>query len=200
MDLKNIWQQSNEDDRDLTKLLDSARLKNLQSKLPLGKLRQHLLYGMVWAVVITVGYGVIFVIFPIWQVHIALGVVIAFNLYVIVDSWKLYRKTPATILPTHSLKEELTFHYESFQRWWAMQQKISLFVYPVAAAGGFVLGGVSGSGKTVEEFLYNGKVLVALAIAVAILVPACYFLARWMFYYAYGKYIKQLKATLDELD
>ncbi len=59
--------------------------------------------------------------------------------------------------------------------------------------------GVEGSGKTVEVFLYNPKMIMILVITVLVLVPICYCGARWMFNYAYGKHLKKLKNLIDEL-
>lgn len=199
MDLENIWKQNSRQDEALNKLFDAGNFSKLQSRLPLKKLRTHLLIGIVWAILITTGYIVLFFFIHIWQVYIALGVLVFFNTVILADSWKLYRKTPPTITPSNSVKEELMVHYNSFHRWWTVQQKISLFVYPVAVAGGFILGGSVGSGKPVETFLYNSKMLSILCITVLVLVPLCYFGAKWTFNYAYGKYLKQLKATIDEM-
>ena len=199
MDIENTWQQGHKNDPDLNKLLTTSDLGKIQSKLPLKKLKQNLLIGIVSAVVISSGYLVIFFLIHIWQVQAALGVLIVFNTVILVDSWRLYRRIPATLSPSNSLKEELALHYNSFQRWWAVQQKMGLFVYPVAAAGGFVLGGTLGSGKPVAAFLDNPKMVGILGITILVLVPICYFGARWMFNYAYGKHLKQLKATIDDL-
>ena len=74
-----------------------------------------------------------------------------------------------------------------------------MYVYPIAIAGGFILGGVEGSGKSVEAFLYNPKILIFLGVTLLLLVPACYYGARWMYNYAYGKHLKNLKLSIDEL-
>lgn len=199
MDLENIWRQNSERDDDLNKLLDKGNYSKLQSRLPLKKLRTNLLIGIIWAILITVGYIVLFFFISVWQVYIALGVLVVFNTLILLESWKLYRRTPSTVTPSNSLNKELMVHYNSFQRWWSVQERISIFVYPIAVAGGFILGGVMGSGKPVEAFLYNGKVLGILGITTLTIVPICYFGARWMFNYAYGKHLKILKATIDEL-
>ena len=89
--------------------------------------------------------------------------------------------------------------YYGFQRWWHIQEKLGLYVYPIAIAGGFILVGVEGSGKSVEAFLYNPKILIFLGVTLLLLVPACYYGARWMYNYAYGKHLKNLKLSIDEL-
>jgi MFS family permease len=200
MDLENIWQQHDNGDNALNALLDRGHFSKLQSRMPLKKLKNNLLIGIAWAVLITIGYIIAFFFISLWQVYIALGILIIFNIIIMIDSWKLYRRTPSVITLSNSLKQELLLHYTSFQQWWSVQEKISLFVYPVAVVGGFILGGVLGSGKPVEAFLYNGKMLGILGITVIVLVPLCYFGARWMFNYAYGRYLKQLKATIDDLE
>jgi hypothetical protein len=199
MDIENIWQHESNNDDALNKFLNQGEFSKFQSRLPLKKLKQNLLIGIIWAILITIGYIVLFFVIEIWQVYIALGVLITFNTLIMLDSWKLYKKTPSTISSSNSLKEELTLHYNSFQRWWTIQQKVSLFVYPIAVTGGFILGGTLGSNKPVETFLYNSKMLGILGITVLIMVPLCYFGAKWMFNYAYGKHLKKIKSTIVDL-
>jgi hypothetical protein len=199
MDIENIWQQGGNNDDAFIRLLNTTDFSKLQSRLPLKKLRQNLLIGNIWALLITIGYIVLFFLIDIWQVNVALSVMVIFNIIIMLDSWKLYKNTPSTISPSNSLKQELTQHYNSFQRWWAIQEKISLFVYPIAVAGGFILGGILGSKKPVETFLYNSKMLGILGVTVLVMVPLCYFGAKWMFNYGYGKHLKNIKSTIDDL-
>jgi hypothetical protein len=199
MDIENIWQQGGNNDDALNKLLNTTDFSKLQSRLPLKKLKLNLLIGIIWALLITIGYIVLFLVIDIWQVHVALSVLIIFNTLIMLDSWKLHKNTPSTISPSNSLKQELTLHYNSFQHWWAIQQRVSLFVYPIAVTGGFILGGTLGSNKPVEAFLYNSKMLGILGVTVLIMVPLCYFGAKWMFNYAYGKHLKKIKFAIDDL-
>jgi hypothetical protein len=199
MDINEIWQQGGNNDDALNKLLNTGDFSKLQSKLPLKKLKQNLLIGIIWALLITIGYIILFFVIDIWQVDVSLSVLVIFNTLIMLDSWRLYKKTPSTISPSNSLKQEITLHYNSFQQWWAIQQKVSLFVYPIAVTGGFILGGTLGSNKPVEAFLYNNKMLGILGITVLIMVPLCYFGAKWMFNYAYGKHLKKIKSTIDDL-
>lgn len=199
MNIENIWRQETKKDDELNTLLTTGDFGKLQSKLPLKQLKQNLLIGIVWALLISIGYIIIFFLFSIWQVYVSLGVLIVFNAIIILSSWRLYKRTPSVISTSNSLKEELSLHYNSFQQWWSVQQKFSLFVFPIAIAGGFILGGSLGSGKPVDEFMYNPKMLIALSITILVLVPLCYFGAKWMFNYAYGKHLKKLKSAIDDL-
>lgn len=199
MDLKNIWQQEHGSDDALKKLLEQGDFSKLSSRLPLKKLKSNLLIGLICAIMITIMYVVVFFYFPIWQVRITLAILVISNMTILIGSWKLYRQVPGTITPSNSLKEELTLHFNSFQRWWSLQQKLSIFIYPIALTGGFILGGVVGSAKTVEELMYNSRMLGILGITLMMMVPLCYLGARWMFNYAYGSHLEKIKAIIDEL-
>ena len=200
MDLENIWQQAGNKDDMLNRILQQKNFDHLHSKLPLKKLKKNLLTGIAWAILITAGYLVLFYFIHIWQVYVALSIVIAFNIWIIILTWRLYKTIQDTITPSNSLKQELQKNYDGFQKWWAIQARLGLYVYPVAATGGFMLGGVVGSGKTVEAFLYRPSILIILVITVAIITPVCYYLAKLMFKYAYGRHLKKLKELIDELN
>lgn len=199
MNIENTWQQSAGSDDALNKMLQINEFSNLHSKLPLAKLKKNLLIGLILAILITAIYVVLIFFISIWQVHLAIAIAILFNIWVGLDTWKLYTNINANISATNSLKDELQKNYSGFQKWWRIQERLGLFVYPIAATGGFILGGVDGSGKSVEAFLYNPKMLVVLGVTLLILVPLCYYGARWMFNYAYGKHLKKLKQLIDEL-
>ena len=199
MNIENTWQQSAGSDDALNKMLQTNEFSNLHSKLPLAKLKKNLLIGLILAILITAIYVVLIFFISIWQGHLAIVIAILFNIWVGLDTWKLYTNINANISATNSLKNELQKNYSGFQKWWRIQERLGLFVYPIAATGGFILGGVEGSGKPVEVFLYNPKMLLVLGVTLLILVPLCYYGARWMFNYAYGKHLKKLKQLMDEL-
>jgi hypothetical protein len=63
-----------------------------------------------------------------------------------------------------------------------------------------MLGGISGSNKSVEVFMNKPGILLALFIALVILVPACWYLTKWMFNYSFGKHLKALKENIRALE
>ena len=200
MDIENVWKQISGSDDSLNRLLQQEDFSKLHSKLPLKKLKKNLLSGMIWALIITLAYITILFFIHFWQVYFSLGILIIFNTWLMFKSWKLYKQTASTITPTNSLKQELTENYNSFQRWWSLQQKVSLVVYPIATAGGFIIGGVLGSGKSIEAFLYHPRMLVILGITVLLFMPLSYFAAKWLFNHVYGKHLKKLKLLIDDLN
>lgn len=199
MDIHDKWQQSQESDDMLNKLLQQKDFHHHQSKMPLKKLKNNLVVGIFWVFLINGAYLSVFIFTSIWQVNFALTVLVIFNTWIMVDSWRLYKNTNESISSPNSLREELQKNYTSFQKWWSIQLRASLFVFPIAVSGGFILGGVVGSGKTVEAFLYNPRMFLILGITMLVLCPLCYYVAKWIFHYSYGKHLKKLKVFIDEL-
>ena len=199
MDLEKVWKEGGGSDDELNKLLEQNKFDNIYSKSPLRKLKSNLLWGFVWAILITAGYIALFFVLTIWQVYVALVVAIIFNVWIMALSWRLYKSINEFVTTTNSLKEELQKNHDAFVKWWHIQEKAGLFVYPIAVIGGFITGGVLESGKSVEDFLYNPRMLLILGITILVFVPLCYYGARWMFKYAYGRHLKKIKLIIDEL-
>ncbi len=80
------------------------------------------------------------------------------------------------------------------------QIKVALFIYPISAAAGFMLGGVVGSSKAAEAFMQKTVIWIILLVVVIILTPLCYLLARWMLRYSFGKHLDTLQEKTNELE
>ena len=74
-----------------------------------------------------------------------------------------------------------------------------MIIYPISAAGGFMLGGYVGSGKPIEQFMSKPAVLIALVISIIVLVPICHHFAKWMDKKAFGQFADVLKQNIDML-
>ena len=197
MNFEETWKNIGQHDDILNGLISKNTISKYGSNLPINKLKSNLLGGIFWAILLTSGYIFLLFVTKTWLVNVTLVIMSLFNCWVMMDSYKLY-KLISKITP-FNLKQQLESNYSALSRWRTLQQRASLFIYPVSVSGGFILGGVIGSGKPALLFLYDPKILVALAIAVIVLTPACYFLANWMFKIAYGKHMESLKAIIDEL-
>lgn len=199
MDLRQTWQQSQEHGKE--RLEDFLPGKGLDhgSRHPLHQLRRNMFFGFIWAVLISLGYLILMFIFPIWPVVAGLAVVLAFNIYFLLSSYQLYRQLPALLNGHHSLRQGLERFYEAFMETNRLTMYAAKFVYPVAAAAGFMLGGVLGSGKALET-LFQKPAFPLIMIGVALLItPFALKLAAWLTEAAYGKYLRQLKDHLDAL-
>lgn len=201
MSNNNTWNDINEaQDDDLAALLKPSRLSGITSNHPLEKIKRNLRINMIWAVVLCALYIFLIFRFPIWQVQLCVAVVLLFTLWALYTAYAQYKQMNSHVSPMNAVLDELKRHYQSINHWMRTQQLVALFIYPISATGGFMLGGVSGSGKSVASFISKPPVLIALLIALAVLVPACWFLTKWMFRYSFGKHMKKLKENIDALE
>ncbi|HEX4875046.1 MAG TPA: hypothetical protein VFV31_00135 [Chitinophagaceae bacterium] len=198
MSLEQQWKQLDEQgDEELRSLLQPRKLQRLQSRNPLQKIKSLIVAGLIFSVAITALYGYLLVAYPYWPITVSLIVVIGFNVWVSVTSWQLYRQINPFV--QEAVLQEMQHYYNSVMNWYRLQERVALFVYPVALAGGFLLGGMEGSGKSIEQIMSKPIMWVALGICMLILVPLCWWFARWMFRKSFGRYLKQLKQNMDAL-
>lgn len=199
MNIEQNWKQLNEQgDEDLSGLLQPGKLKKLHSSNPLQKIKFYLLVSVIWSVLIAGLYVFIMYRFPQWPVLLCIGVVLVFTLWAGYTSWQQYKSIhPGT--QGASLLAEMQKHYDAIHAWMKTQMRVSIFVYPVAVTGGFMVGGMMGSGKSIAYFLSKPPVVVALLVSVAVLVPLCTWLAKWMFRKSFGKHLATLKDNIDTL-
>jgi hypothetical protein len=201
MSIENTWNNINDDkDDDLSSLLQQKRLSKLSSHNPLQKIKRNLLISMIWGIAICAAYVMIIFYFRIWQVQVSMGLVLLFSVWALYTSYQQYKKIDTAVSSVNPVLLELKRNHQSLTTWSKTQQHVALLIYPISATGGFMLGGVAGSGKSVEDFMGNPFILVALLITLAILVPACYYLAKWMFNYSFGKHLNILQKNIQELE
>ena len=187
-------------DADFEALLKPAQLSKLQSNGTLQKIRKNLRLNIYWGALVCLLYIFIICRYPLWQVQGALVIVLAFSLWAIYSAWAVYKKIGPDISDSNSLLDELKRHQRSLQNWIAVQKRVALFIYPISAAGGFMLGGFIGSGKPVAVFMSKPIVLIALVVVTVILVPLCHLLAKWMFKLSFGKCLDKLGQNIQALE
>lgn len=201
MSINKTWEAINDPhDDDLSSLLKTTRLSKISSHNPLEKIKKNLLLNMILALFICGLYIWVIFTFRIWQVQLAIFIVLIFSLWAIYTAYHQYKRIGTIISSSSSLLSEMKRHYASIMDWMSLQQRVALFIYPVSATGGFMLGGAEGSGKPVAEFMSKPLILIVLVIALLVLVPACYYLAKWMFKISFGKHLAVLKRNIEELE
>jgi hypothetical protein len=199
MNIEEQWKDMGEQQDDqLSALLTMTDINKLPSKDPLQKIKNNLLIHGVWAVVISGLYIFILVRFPFWQLLLCLGIVLLFTVSGIIKSLLLYQQLSSTN-PALTVLQQMEHHYYTIQKWINIQQWVGLFIYPVSAAGGFMLGGFIGSGKPIEVITQKPAMIIALLISVVVLVPLCFYLAKWMSRKAFGQYAEALKQNIGSL-
>jgi hypothetical protein len=200
MSIEQNWKQLNEGgDDDLSSLLQPGRLQNIHSSNPLQKIKRHLFINICWGLVIILLYVFVMIKFPFWQIWLTIGLTLAFTVWGVCTAYIQYKGIRPGASSQSSLLVEMERHYEGIRNWVKLQMKVAVFIYPVAAVGGFMVGGIPGSGKSIEVFLNKPFVWVALLITVAILVPCGLYTAKWMLAKSFGKYLTVLKKNIDEL-
>ncbi len=201
MSIEKIWGSiNNKQDDDLVSLLHTSKISKLSSHNPMDKIRKNLLLNMIWGILVCLFYLFIICYFWYWQVQVMISIVLLFSLWATYTAYKEYKKITATVSATNSVLNELKRHQHSITNWMKTQQRVALYIYPVSAAGGFLLGGVLGSGKPVHVVMGKPMMYVILLVTIAILVPACYYFARWMFKYSFGKHLEALKVNIKALE
>lgn len=200
MSLENQWQHMNEQgDDDLTALMNNPQLNKLTSHQPLQKIKHNLLINMAWGIGIAIGYVLILIYFPFWQVRLCIGIVLLFTLWAIGTAYSQYKSIQPFVSSQNSLLAEMRRHHASMIQWMRTQERVALFIYPISTAGGFMLGGAMGSGKSVDFFMSKPVVQIALVICIAVMVPLAYWLAKWLFKKSFGKHLKSLGENIEAL-
>ena len=103
------------------------------------------------------------------------------------------------MIGTKPLLIELEKIKYQMDKWMKNQKLIGIFIYPIGATGGFILGGSIGSGKPVNEFMNNTFTIITLLVSIVALTIVCSVLVKWMFNYSFGNYLKKLQSNIDSL-
>ncbi len=198
MDLKEIWKATEASSEKLPEINSIDQLNSKGLKNPLKQAKKMLGKNIIYSVVIGIIYIPILFIYQYWQIQLFIGITLVFTTWAGYTGFKLYQ-TIETNVTANNLLSELKRVVYTLEEWIRVQCKVAIFVYPLSATGGYFLGGVIGSGKTVDEFISRPFVIYALIVTIIILTPTCYYLSKWMFNYSFGKAIKQMKKLIEEL-
>jgi len=198
MSFEQDWEAITPADKALADLLEKG-VPKLPSKDPLQKVKRNLLYNAIMGFCIAVFYIVIICKFPVWQVWVCIGTVFLFTVWASVDALRHHLAIQQSHA-AHNLLQEMKRHYQALTHWMKMQQQVALFIYPVAGAGGFMIGGSLGAGRTIDEVMHKPIMMIIMVITVLLLIAPCFYLARWMNKKAFGNYVQQLKQNIDALE
>ncbi|MFT3681402.1 MAG: hypothetical protein QM791_14085 [Ferruginibacter sp.] len=200
MNINDQWKKmSEETGNELPGLFDMSSIKSSISKDPLQVLKKNILINTVWAAVIAAGYLFILLhYFFYWQLSLCMGSMFLFTLAGVAQNINLYRSIGLSAAG-NSVLEEMLRHYTNIRQWIKNQEIAMIFIYPVAAAGGFMLGLLLFSGKPLAVLMQRPTIIISLVVLVILLVPAGYFLGKYLNRKAFGQYCDQLKGNIDAL-
>ncbi|HTL08494.1 MAG TPA: hypothetical protein VL307_09570 [Chitinophagaceae bacterium] len=200
MTLTEQWKQLEAADTDLAEVLQPGFAKHI-SKDPMLTIQRNLWYHSLMGIAIIVFYLFLLWEFPVWQVILCIGVVLLFTLWAVVKALLLRRqllRIAASHLQ-HSLLQQMRYHQMAMGGWMKVQQKAGLVMYPLGAAGGFMIGGSLGAGKSIDTILQNPTLQLIMLLVVLLLVPPCFYLAKWMCRKSFGQYLQQLNSNIAAL-
>ncbi len=200
MELQHAWNAPLPDDPALRAMLRTAQLQGNGPRDPLATLRKNLAINLAWAVIMGIAMLALLLSTPSLTVRLCLSVPVLFCVWSAWDTWKLRASIPIGISAENNVLHELKRHLSALRRWVQVGQRSGLLVYPFSAAGGFVLGGLAGSGGTVAELMTKPGMIWLLLISVVILTPLCWVVTRWMYRLAFGAQEEALRLRIAELE
>jgi hypothetical protein len=198
MDLKQIWNATEPSTQQLPQINSIKEIKSKGLRNPLKLAKKMLMQNIVWSVLIAISYIPIVFYFNYWQIQLLIGITFVFTVWAVYSAIKLYQSIQSNVT-ANSLLSELKRVDVILNQWMQVQSKVALFIYPLSATGGYFVGGVLASGKTVNEFLSKPIIIYILIITVIILTPLCYYLTKRMFKISFGKVLTQINILIQEL-
>ena len=200
MDLDKIWGELGKEPVEGGLIKGQSQLKNVKSLHPLIEVRNNLRITNFWGIVISIGYIVLMILYPYWQVLLGFSVVLTFNIVFIVQGIRIRRQLPRSVDAGHSMLHEMKVHHTAVTKWIENQMYAARFVFPVAAASGFMMGGMWGSGKSLELLFTKPIFPISMLISAVLFSFAGIWLAKKMFGISYQKFLDRLQVNIDLLE
>lgn len=196
MDLREVWKRVEAEK--LSQPVAGAVEVRTTSKHPVAKLKRAYLISTAFALVFLIGFIVLFFKYDEPLVKGSLVLVIAGYIFFLVVNFSMYRKINVALPVDQSLRKALAHTHDFITDNIRFQERVALYLYPIAAASGFLMGGASGG--DLDAMLQKKIVLIILLVTVAILTPVGFYIARWMYRVSYGKCLIEIKGLINELD
>ncbi len=196
MDLREVWKRMEVEK--LTKPVLGAVEVRKTSRHPVQRMKNAYLITAGFSVACLIGFIILFFLFHEPLVKGSLVLVIAGYIFFLTTNFSMYRKINTALPVDQSLKTVLAYTHNIISENIRFQERVALYIYPIAATSGFLMGGASGG--DLDAMLSKKAVLLILVITAAALTPIAFYLTRWMYKVSYGKCLTELKKLIDELD
>lgn len=200
MDLDKIWGELGKEPEGGGVINNQSKLKEVKSLHPLVEVRNNLRITNIFGIVISVGYILLMIFYPYWQVLLGFAVVLTFNIIFIVQGIRIRKQLPLSVDAGHSMLQEMKVHHAAVSKWISNQMYAARFVFPVAAASGFMMGGIWGSGKSLGELFTKPIFPISMTISAVVFSFAGMWLARKLFNMSYQKFLDRLEENIDQLE
>ena len=200
MDLDKIWGELGKEPEGGGLINNQSKLKEVKSLHPLVEVRNNLRITNIFGIVISFGYILLMIFYPYWQVLLGFAVVLTFNIIFIVQGIRIRKQLPLSVDAGHSMLQEMKVHHAAVSKWISNQMYAARFVFPVAAASGFMMGGIWGSGKSLGELFTKPIFPISMTISAVVFSFAGMWLARKLFNMSYQKFLDRLEENIDQLE
>ncbi len=197
MELQQLWKKLEQDKLEVVKATTLAEWPP-KSKHPVRKLEQAFLAALLFVVFFEGAFIYLFLQFTHPLVRAFLLLVILCYVFFFVVNYKVYKEIRQKLDFSDNLYQTLTHIYHKVDTSLRFQRRAAIFIYPIAASAGFLMGFATEKDPT--QVIEEPKLLLAMVAASAILTPLGYWLARVMEKYSYGKYCTQLKELIKQME
>jgi|GEM_PF-1331179 len=176
-------------------------LDGMPTGQPLAKQALFNLYaGLVFALVLAGFYAFLLVEFNVTWIRVGLTVMILFNAVLVGLTLPLIGKFNR-LTQAQAVLPFLKLLRDDLKEWWRLQRWMAGGVLPLAAATGFLMGGVVGSGD--ENFVaFEDKwnlVVVLVGVSLAA-VPLGLRFSDWLYKWSYARDLRRVEAWIEELE
>lgn len=197
MELEKIWKKLEVEKLEVVKPTALAEWPP-RSKHPVRKLEQSFLTGLMFILFFEGAFVYLFIDFKHPLVRAFMGLLILCYLFAFLVNYRIYRGIRSEIDFSKDLQQTMSTIYQNVTTALRFQRRAFLFVYPVAASAGFLLGFATQKdpSRVIQE-TWLLAVMVGLSIA---LTPIGYWLGTWLEKHSYGKYCAQLKDLITQLE
>lgn len=197
MELRELWKKL-ESDKLSKPVLGAVHIQK-KSKHPVEKLKRAYFISTLFAVCFLFCFIALLFLFPEPIVRFGIGVVVVIYVFFVYINFKAYNRIDTSLLFDQNLKSALEDTYQFIKNNIRFQERFSLYIYPLCAAAGMLVGLAVGGGEA-TKYLDNKWVLTSLVVVPLILTPPCWLLAKWLHKVSYGKCLEELKQLITELE
>jgi len=176
---------------------DLQKLKE-RSDTPIKNLKRNILINSGFAVVFLLGFIALFVFVDGFWFRVFNALVsIAYIASVVFNQW-IVQKYLVELPPDESILIRLKSIHTGMNKAFRAQELTSIFIYPIATTTGFLLP-LTLNGEL--DLFHEGFALwIILLILFIVTTPLCYWLGKYLNKLAFGKYIKEIGAIVDDLE
>ncbi|MFZ5973013.1 MAG: hypothetical protein ACOYXA_15605 [Bacteroidota bacterium] len=197
MELQQLWKKLEQDKLEVVKATALAEWPP-RSKHPVRKLEQGFLLALLFVVFFEGAFLYLFLQFEHPLVRSFLLLVILGYVFFFVVNYRVYRHIRKRLDFSDNLYHTLTHIYQKVDTSLRFQRKAAIFIYPIAASAGFLMG--FATEKDPSQIIEEPKQLLIMVVVSALLTPLGYWLARVMEKHSYGKYCTQLKELINQME